>query len=104
MNHYLIVFGGAFIGLIGIILVFKYCLGPLLELLNRRPHENVQPVPQRISAKKSRFRPEIERFVHEEFESANPSDFQVIDDALPSQFQVDLFIPVWMNFFQLKDT
>ena len=71
MNHYLIVFGGAFIGLIGIILVFKYCLGPLLELLNRRPHENVQPVPQRISAKKSRFRPEIERFVHEEFESAN---------------------------------
>ena len=71
MNHYLIVFGGAFIGMGLTILVFKYCLGPLLELLNRRQDENVQPVPHRISAKKSRFRPEIERFVHEEFESSN---------------------------------
>ena len=71
MNHYLIVFGGAFIGMALTLLVFKYCLGPLLELLNRRPNENVQPVPHRISAKKSRFRPEIERFVHEEFESSN---------------------------------
>ena len=71
-ENIIIVIGGALFGVVFVYIMFKYCLDSLLyKLSTSHRKENYSYQPIKVSNRKSLFKPEIERFVHEEFDSAN---------------------------------
>ena len=70
----MIITGGAFGGLALTFAVFYFCFDSLFQKLNTNHTKQGGPtsyVPQRYSKGYRKLRPDLERFVHEEFESPN---------------------------------
>ena len=72
MEHWQIIVIGTFGGFFLILLTFRYCFDVLFQRFHASRHENSSTYYTSLkytSMKKQRLRPDLERFVHEEFES-----------------------------------
>ena len=72
MENWQIIVIGTFGGFFLVVLTFKYCFDSLFQRFSASRHENQSTYYTSFrysSTKKQRLRPDLERFVHEEFES-----------------------------------